>query len=68
MGIEYDAAGEYLIMNGVKCGDSVPASKVQLLLANFHSENLDVVGFNFKHWWKANVTHTKSPLTGQEVP
>ncbi len=57
MGREFDAAGEYLIMNGINLGDKVSAADVRVLLANFHSENLYVVGAQFKQWWKDNITH-----------
>ena len=56
MGREFDAAGEYLIMNGINLGDKVSAADVRVLLANFHSENLYVVGAQFKQWWKDNIT------------
>ncbi len=57
MGREFDAAGEYLIMNGINLGDRVSAADVRVLLANFHSENLDVVGSQFKQWWKDAVQY-----------
>jgi hypothetical protein len=55
MGREFDAAGEYLIMNGINLGDQVPAHKVRELLANFHRENPYVVGSQFKQWWKDHI-------------
>jgi hypothetical protein len=65
MGREYDAAGEYLIMNGFNCGDTIPAAKVQVLLANFHSENLGVVNTRFNQWWKDNITHARKEDTSE---
>jgi hypothetical protein len=68
MGREYDAAGEYLIMNGFNCGDTIPAAEVQVLLANFHSTNLYVVGSQFKQWWKDNVSHARKEISPQANP
>ena len=56
---EYDAAGAYLIMKGWGCGDQIPAEEVQVLLANFHEENLDVVLSQFKQGWRGNITHAR---------
>ena len=60
---EYDAAGAYLVMKGFKPEDSIPAGEVQVLLANFHSENLDVVNTRFNQWWKDNITHAPKETT-----
>jgi hypothetical protein len=54
---EYEAAGAYLVMKGFRTGSLIPAGEVQVLLANFHSENLDVVNAQFARWWKDNITH-----------
>jgi len=54
---EYDAAGAYLVIKGFKPDDLIPAGEVQILLANFHSENLDVVNARFNQWWKDHTTH-----------
>lgn len=59
MGREYDAAGEYLLIHGFNAGDTIPAEEVQILLANFYNENLDVIGARYGQWWRRTVSHVR---------